>query len=285
MPIRFFYWADAYDAKLRPLLDSARANGIDAQPIGVGRMVRDFHHSLFKQQALFDAVNCLDRDDVVCATDGYDAFYQQNAAYVLNTFTSFGCDVVFSAERGYSHQYARYRRFFDAAATSSPYRYLNAGSVIGFAGALANLYRPSIFLRANVALTRIRGVWRSLDQVKRLAQKLGISPPGNDLNWLGYTDQAVMAKEMALGRKAISIDLDRECRLFWCTAFEWDDIECHHTKAGGQLQNRHTGHTPAIVHVPWPQQRATFQRLFRDVYPQSVALQASDTRPPRNESP
>lgn len=271
MRIRFFYWADAYDPKLRPLLDSARANGIYPQPIGAGRTVRDFHHSLFKQRALFDAVKGLGRDEVVCATDGYDVFYQQTAKHVLDTFAAFGSDVVFSAERGYSHQYARYRRFFDTSATSSPYRYLNAGSVVGFAGAVAALYRPSFALRAKVALTRVRGVGRSLAQAKRLAQRLGIAPPGHDLNWLGYTDQAEMAKEMALARKGISIDLDRACRLFWCTAFEWEDIECHHTKAGGRLQNFHTGQTPAIVHVPWPQQRATFERLFRSVYPPSAA--------------
>ena len=75
-----------------------------------------------------------------------------------------------------------------------------------------------------------------------------------------------MGQQLVLGKPGISMDLDRQGRLFWCTSREYDDIEEHYTLIGGKLQNKHTGETPAIVHVPTEKQRPVFERLHRTVY-------------------
>ena len=155
--MNFYYWADGESPKLSELLRSAASNGISPKPIGDGHMKTNWPQSLFKQRSLYEAVKGLPEQDLVCATDGFDVFFQRDADYIHEQFLSFGCDVVFSAERGYSHQYRRYQAFFENSATSSPYKYLNAGSVIGYAGALKRLYEPHALLRLKVRLGRSRG--------------------------------------------------------------------------------------------------------------------------------
>jgi hypothetical protein len=267
--IRFFYWAHEYTDLLRPLLDSAAANGIRLEPIGQGCLPRNFHNSLFKQRSLLEAVKALRGDEVVCATDGYDVFYQQGPEQVLDAFSSFGCDVVFSAERGYSHQYRNYKRFFDDSAGESPYRYLNAGSVIGYAWALKRVYGLNFFLKVKVAASRIRGRSRVSAMVSSWARVLGFNKSEESafyLSWPSYTDQALLGKRVARGLPGIAIELDRACKLFWCSALEYDEIEKHYSICEGKIRNQHTGTVPAMVHVPWPEKRPVFDRLYTSVY-------------------
>ncbi len=267
-PIKFFYWAHEYSDELRPLLDSAAANGICPEPIGRGRLQRNVLNSLFKQRALLDAVTTLRDNEVVCATDGYDVFYQWGPDQVLEAFRSFGCDVVFSAERGYSDQYRTYKSFFDNAAGESPYRYLNAGGVIGYAWALKKVYRLRFLLKAKVALSRIRGLKRASEMGSCWAHALGFKKAGGSAypSWLSYNDQALLGKRMARGVPEVAIELDRDCKLFWCTALEWNNIEKHYSICNGKICNQHTGEVPAIVHVPWPEKRAVFEGLYASLY-------------------
>jgi hypothetical protein len=266
--IKFLYWANTHCDKLQPLLHSAAANRIRPEPIGRGHFQLNWINSLFKQRSLFDAVAAMRGDEVVCATDGYDVFYQLGSEQVLQIFDSFGCDVVFSAERGYSHQWKTYRSFFDEAAGQSPYRYLNAGGVIGYAWALQKLYKVSLFLEAKVAVSRIRGLKRALAIGSRWVRAFGFRnwEESDDHGWLYYTDQALMGKRAALGVPDVALELDRDCKLFWCTAFEWDDIEKHYSICNGKIRNKHTGEIPAMVHVPWDRKRAVFERLYTSVY-------------------
>ena len=263
--VRFFYWADRPSTKLRPLLDSAQLQGIDAQPIGAGPVLPRFHFSLFKQQALYQAVCNLPERTLVCATDGFDVFYQRGADYVYDTFTGFKADVVFSAERGYSHQYRSTRKYFDNLAGCSPYRYLNAGGVIGYAGALRAMYRPTWRLRSKIAVFRRPLPGYLASRLYRIANRLvprPLEPQTEYLPVYKYTDQAEMAQQFASGRHGLRYALDRDCRLFWCTAFEWDDLDEHYDVHQRRLRNVHTGHTPAMIHVPWGRHRERFERLY-----------------------
>ncbi len=268
--MKFFYWADRQSPKLAPLLDSAASNGIELVPIGMGHIQPDWEHTLFKQRSLYEAIERLDDREIVCATDGFDVFYQQGAGYIADQFASFGSDVVFSAERGYSHQYRRFKRFFDEAAGESPYPYLNAGCVIGYAGALKKLYRQDLRVNLRMITLRNRLLKNLVDTGTELYEKVFMSGAERlrDLvRWYSYKDQAHMAKCMALGRHGVTIDLDRQCKLFWCTAFEWDDIDNHCRLVEGRLENAHTGQKPACVHVPWEiKKRAVFLKLYESVY-------------------
>lgn len=267
--MHFFYWADAPSSKLNELLESAADQAITPQAIGSNTFQSRFHFSLFKQNALYKAVLAIPDSDIVCATDGFDVFYQRDKDYIERVFNGFSCDVVFSAERGYSHQYARYKPFFDEQRTDSPYRYLNAGSVIGTAAALRTLYRPTFGLRAKIWLIRHRPVSLLLDVLRKFAGRLGLierpvqSPTVKFLPPYKYTDQAQMGKEVARGGHGLRYALDRDCTLFWCAAFEWDDIDAHYKVQGRHLVNKQTGKAPAIVHVPWGRKRRVFESLYQ----------------------
>lgn len=272
--MRFLFWADRESAKLSPLIESARAEGIVPQPIGMGRTLGgDWGNTLFKQQALFDAVQGLDDREIVCATDGFDVFFQQGAESMREKFLALDCEVVFSAERGYSHQYRAFKRFYDRGAGSSPYKYLNAGCVMGYAKALERLYRPSRLLRLQVDLARrppLRRLLSRLPSTSRVRRRHRDEPaldPVAYLRWFEYTDQAHLGRQIARGRDDGVVTLDRDCTLFWCTAFEWEDVGEHCELVGGKLQNRHTGRTPACIHVPWESRhRAVFEKLYESVH-------------------
>ena len=270
--MKFLFWADKEDDRLAPLLESATANDFALEAIGASQIVPNWHHSLFKQRALFDAVREMEDREIVCATDGFDVFFQQGADYIETQFLSFGSDVVFSAERAYTHQYRRFKRFYDREG-SSPYRYLNAGGVIGYAAALRELYRPSALLRLQLIVLRISLVRRVLTLATRAFRRLFLPrdvETGDSvacLMWFEYTDQGLMGRHLARGRPGISIDLDRECRLFWCTAFEWEDIDAHYEIVGNKIRNRHTSNAPACIHVPWESRfRAVFVRLYESIH-------------------
>ena len=144
---------------------------------------------------------------------------------------------------------------------------------IGYAAALRELYRPSALLRLQLMVVRISWVRRVLTFATRAFRRLssprdvetGDSVPF--LMWFDYTDQGLMGRHLARGRPGISIDLDRECRLFWCTAFEWEDIDSHHEIVGNKIRNRHTGNAPACIHVPWESRfRAVFEGLYESIH-------------------
>jgi hypothetical protein len=265
--VRFFYWEDRPSDRSALLRASCDANGFTAEPIGGGPIPSRFHSSLFKQGALQAALDGLPDQQIVCATDAFDVFFQLDAHEIGARFLEFGCDVVFSAERGYTHQYRRYKPFFDAA-TRSPYRYLNAGSVIGRAGALRALYSIGPLLRLKVALGRQKWFARPVAMINRVYRRLFRTSDPRDpkvsfIPWYGYTDQARMARALATGSPDLDIRLDTTCRLFWCTAYEWNDIEQHFDVSGTRLRNRNTGEVPAAIHVPWQRQRDVFERLYR----------------------
>jgi hypothetical protein len=256
-----------------PIKKSAANNNIELSPIGLGQIENDWESSLFKQRALYEAVRDLDDDEIVCATDGFDVFYQQDSEYLKKHCLALNTDVVFSAVKGFSHQYANYKHIFDSRQMSSPYKYLNAGNVIGYAGALRILYRPRMFLRLkawlsrNLEINRIGG--RLTREFDRLGAALGVRNKTDTFSfpWYCYTDQAIMAKYYATGKYDISIDLDIACTLFWSTAYEWDDIDEHYKLVEGKLQNIHTGNFPACIHVPYTSKyEKVFLRLYESVH-------------------
>ncbi|MHC4844956.1 MAG: glycosyltransferase domain-containing protein [Planctomycetota bacterium] len=254
--MRFLVWADRDDDRLDMIRESAASHGMEIGLMGLGRVPGDLYNNLFKQRSLYEALQPLEDDEIVCATDAHDVFFQSGPDTIRQSFLSFGRDVVFSAEKLYSHQYRRFRGAYDRAPGASPYRYLNAGGVIGFAGALRRLYKPRLRLRAWVRLLahpRFHRWAKAFTPVLRdiLPRKLS----GRDdfeayMRWYNYADQAAMGKYVACDTWNVDVALDRECRIFWCTAAEWDDIGSHYEVVGGRIVNRHTGRTPACIHVP-----------------------------------
>ena len=143
--------------------------------------------------------------------------------------------------------------------------------MIGYAGALREVYGLGALLRLKLELLHYLRtplvVGAAAMQKLRGKKEVESEDPASFLSWFDYTDQALMGSYLARGSSGVSIDLDRDCKLFWCAAFEWEDIDDHYDFVGGKLRNRHTGHTPACIHVPWESRyRQVFLRLYDLVY-------------------
>jgi hypothetical protein len=212
--MRFLTWRNRSPDLPDLLTESAHRYGITIENVGWGqRMVRLVSKLDWLQQAL----STFDKRDVVVCTDSYDVLYAAGEREIMEAFLALECSIVFAAERWYSHQDKRLKQVFDRLPIVSPYRYINSGTVAGYAGELLDM------------LTVISGVrWRHPFR-------------GNDQWFVGKY----------FCENPGHIRLDYNCDLFWCTGGEWDDVEHLAEVVNGRLKHRITGTYPSIVHVPW----------------------------------
>ena len=265
--MKFLVWADKDNGKLSQLKESAGFFGIEPEPIGVGTKIDD----TFKISSLYEAVCKLKDDEIVCATDGYDVFYQDNTDSIIEKFLSFDCDIVYSAERGYVHQYKRYKKYYDTIAGSSPYRYLNAGCVIGYAGPMRRIYKAGVSLR----LKTIRAVIKTLQSIEQkiIPRKSGADQLSTSfLDWFYYNDQALAGKYIAQNPEEIRAKLDYYCKLFWCTSFEWEEIDKHYSVVDTKILNNNTDTSPSCIHVPWEKK---YRHVFLNLYELSKSIRSA----------
>ncbi|MGD8414287.1 MAG: PqqD family peptide modification chaperone, partial [Candidatus Latescibacterota bacterium] len=246
----FYAFANNVAARqLKELKESAADQGILLRFLGEG--VRRFDTRM-KLTLLYEEVGRLPDDQIVCAVDGFDVFFCADAAAIEGKFRAMDCDCVISAERAYAHQYPRYKALFDRVRTESPYRYVNTGSIIGYAHALRKICAPTLATTFQSKMITPK----SINQIKRWSSKLAEAAgwKGFDKNFIYsyvyYTDQQHVGKYVATNPDELRIELDHETELFWCTAWEWRDIRKHYRTGGNKIVNNHTGNAPMIVHVP-----------------------------------
>ncbi|MEM7585918.1 MAG: PqqD family peptide modification chaperone, partial [Acidobacteriota bacterium] len=260
--IRFYSFANRVGSpQLRLLKESAEHEGVSVEVLGDG-LAR--FPTTVKLDLLYEQVRELDDDQIVCAVDGFDVFFCAGAEEIARKFRAMGCDCVFSAERAYSHQYPKYRKFYDELPVDSPYRYLNAGSIIGYAHALKKICAPTLSTRLQPLVINPRSINRIKRWSSRVAKTLRLErfDPGFIYSYVYYTDQQHYGKVVARGSSKLRIRLDHDTELFWCTAFEWRDIEAHYRTESGRIVNVHTGNVPAVIHVPgWRVHGHVFRRL------------------------
>lgn len=215
--MRCYAWCNERGPLIELLLASARAQGIALELLGMGK---PYESLLCKLEWLGERVRRLPEEELVLCTDAYDVLYLQKEEVIEQKFRGLGGEIVCAAERWYKHQSGRRKRVFDCQAAPFGYRYVNSGTVAGYAGALARM------LEAIECDRRVHARMR------------------NDQWFVGkyYCDHPSR------------IQLDYRCELFWCTAGEWDQIEQLAEVAGGELTHTITGTKPAVVHVPFRQQ-------------------------------
>lgn len=212
--MRFYTWRN--DESRVPDLHalSAARHSIVVENVGWGQV---FINHFSKVIWLADALSGMDGDEIILCADNYDVLYVGGEAAILRAFLGFQSDIVFSAESLYSHQDASLRAAFESASTSSPYKFLNAGSVIGYAGAIRDML-SSIMCE--------RSLWP------------------NQVN-----DQWFFGRYCHFNGEIVK--LDNDCKLFWCAAGEWDDLGTLAVVYGKRVLNARTNTYPCLVHLPW----------------------------------
>lgn len=270
--MKFFTWCnDPTDVRLEPLIKSAAMNQIELQYVGLGvKKWRNYDKLKYLNQIL----KAIPPDEVVCVVDAFDVFFQDNEQVILRKFESFDSDVVFSAERGYSQQYRKYQNYYDKVSPEGPYKYLNSGTVIGKAWALSKLYKTSLVGDVKNFILDRKYLVNASNQMtyyknrvfKLLFRSKQVSGPPFYSPWYFFSDQTHLGVEIA--RKSnIKIMLDYKTELFWCTAYEWEDLKNHFYFEDGRIINKHTLNQPSMVHVPYGKvYENEFLKLFNEFY-------------------
>ena len=261
----FFTFTHSIRARqLGILKESAKRNGITLEFLGDG--LKRFSTAK-KIDLLYSRLKTIDDNEIVCAVDGFDVFFCASAPEIENRFLAMDCDCVISSERAYSHQYKKHREFFDNQTTSSPYLYVNSGSIIGYAGALKKIYKPSLSMKLQSKLFTASNINKLKRYLARAAKFLSIKDFDQNIvySYIYYTDQQHIGRFVAKNsKKNINIKLDYDTFIFWCCAWEWRDIQKHFYLKNNRIVNIHTNNDPLIVHVPgWRAHRNVFTDLYK----------------------
>jgi hypothetical protein len=213
--MRFFTWRNVLPKAPDLLMLSAARQGICIENAGWGQ---PFLRATSKIDWLLKSLNDVPRDELVLCTDSFDVIYSGDERAIVTAFLSLNTDIVFAAERWYSHQESSLKRVFDAQPAPFLYRYLNSGTIMGYSGALCDMLNTLMLYRS-------------------------VFPrQGNDQWFFG--------KYFCGHHKTSRLDYD--CRLFWCTAGEWADVKALTDIENGRIRNRRTASFPCVIHVPWP---------------------------------
>jgi len=224
--------------KMKYLLDSCNRNGIDLDIIGIGK-----RFSWLERMKWFKEYLETSKSDIICFTDGYDVFYLDNLNTIKDKFLSFECDIVWSAEKAYTHQLEEDKSFFDNLHTKHfGYIYLNGGTYIGYRIALLKLFTDIIdgSLNDPVFLSELN--IRFYNDTMR----------GLDQTWISH--------HLSKFWNNYKIKLDIECKIFYLPCIDWHSID---EFIDTNMKVLATGQTPSIIHVCC---KSEFEHILEQLY-------------------
>lgn len=265
--MKFYTWANNLeDERLYEIKKSAERYNIPLEFLGVG--INPFNN-FQKSKLLYNALKELDDNEIVCAVDAFDVFFQNDAESIEKKFITNDCHILYAVERGYSQQYEKYKGYYDKLNFSSPYRYVNAGTIIGYAYALKIVYSTPLHLKLIEIINHSPGLVKKFrkptNSFRKRVLKQTLTQPalGQYAPWYFISDQTVLGRNLALNPKHLDIKADYQTDLYWCAAFEWDNIGDHFYLHNGKIFNSHTRRDPPIIHVPFESKyRSVFKMLF-----------------------
>lgn len=122
-------------SKVIPLLKSCKKHQLEMDVLGVNLPYKGNGQKLtYLRQYLENIPD----DDIVLLVDGYDVLFLVDAETILNKFYTFNSRCVISAEMSlWPGQIRKYRNKFPKC--DSPFKYLNAGSIMGYADTLKKI--------------------------------------------------------------------------------------------------------------------------------------------------
>ncbi len=208
-------------------LDTAQWQGIKTDFLGIGHQFKEHKQRLW---ILRDELRRMDQNVVVLCMDGSDTLFNGNQHEILQKFLTFETNILVSAERDYTHQYPRYKEYFDKL--PGPYKYVNAGTFIGYARALLSLFNDLIEL-------------------------VDTYPHANDQGLLGIWLSRNMGDQEL-------VRMDHYCELFWVTTSDYRKLG-ELADDYSTIYNPYTQYKPAILHVTGNQD-PTIAKVYNQTY-------------------
>lgn len=232
--MKFVTIATTQTAGFNRLKNSADHYNIDLVNLGVGKT---YQGNGTKIVFLKDYLKTLLADEIVLYTDAYDSLFLASPDKIESAFRSFNHPFVMSAEQNFSMKsnslffywinlfyWLKYPKKYP-----KPYRYINAGSFVGEAGYMLNLFNEL-----------------PLDAA---------TPSDQTIFHKYYTDHAD------------AIRLDHTHLIFTCNGGRSGLEETDYTIRDNQLVHPRTGSTPCILHVPG-KNRTGLEIIYGKLFPQ-----------------
>jgi hypothetical protein len=224
--------SNIYDtSKMKYILESANHHKFNLDIIGLKKPFSWQNRMMWVQEYL----NNLPREEnqIVCFTDAYDVFYLDNLEVIKSKFLEFNKNIVWSAEKMFTHQLQSDRMFFhNLCKGKSEYKYLNGGTFIGYKKSLLELFNDVLYdsLRDPEFIRDFTNF--------QVYDNMNIN--GSDQSWISH--------HLVKHWKKYDIELDYLCKIFYLPCQDWDSID---TFIDDTLHVSLTGKTPSIIHVPY----------------------------------
>ena len=211
-------------------LQTAKIFEYDPILLGIGY---DFVEHKQRIAILFETLKRMDANEIVVFMDGGDTLFNDFKDNLINKFLRMNTGVLISAERDYTHQYPFYKNKFDAI--ESEYRYVNAGTFMGYAKDLLVMMEDILEIEKQYSVANDQGL-------------LGIWAYNN----LEYPEK---------------VKLDSDNEVFWVTARDWQILK-DQADTGYTINNVNTATRPCIIHNVGnndPNLRKSFSSAYHNI--------------------
>lgn len=132
--------SNIFNEEMKYLIKSTKKINIEFDIVGLNQ-----EWSFYKKIYWFrDYLKKIENSCIVIFTDAYDVFYKDTLDIIKNKFINLNTDIIFSCEKGYSHQLKTDKIFFDNLSKNTSYKYLNSGTLMGYKDKLLEFYNDLI---------------------------------------------------------------------------------------------------------------------------------------------
>ena len=220
--LKVWAWAINPDRKKmedgsKRFLNTAKKFNIDVELIGIGYEYKR-HQNQDRFYVLRDKLKTVSDEQIIVVMDAFDTLINGTENEIINKFLEKKTRILFSAEKAYSYQYLEYKNKFMNA--NSPYKFINAGTFMGYAKDIKKMNDDCIYTLENnnnykqAAEMGIMGIWVS-----------------DRLN------------------KRNIIKLDTKCDVFWVTTDDYEIFREQSISKNKNIQNIYSKTNPKILHV------------------------------------
>ena len=225
--------------EMKYLIKSTKKINIEFDIVGLNQ-----EWSFYKKIYWFrDYLKKIENSCIVIFTDAYDVFYKDTLDIIKNKFINLNTDIVFSCEKGYSHQLKTDKIFFDNLSKNTSYKYLNSGTLMGYKDKLLEFYNDLID-----KLENDKEFVLELSKITIIDKKCKPYYPQGIRIRAHANDQLIISHFLKNYGKNYKFKFDYYCDIFYvCTVNKISKLSKY---ISDDFMIIETQKTPSIIHVP-----------------------------------
>ena len=215
--VKIFLWGINQDKKLienmcQKSVNTANHYKISINYLGIGTKFVEHKQRLGILKTFLPK---LDKNTIIILMDGSDTLFNDNLENIIDKFLKKNTKIFISAEKGFTYQYPQYKKKFDTINEKHIYKYVNAGTFMGYAGNILNM----------------------INDLFEIDKKIS----ANDQGLLG-----IWVHENIHNTSLVKMDVDTE--IFWVTTGDWKKILSDTFDNSNIIINPNTLNRPGIIH-------------------------------------